>query len=258
MHASWTHPDTAFMPRLAMVCLAILPLLCACQLARMQVSSDLAAVQPFDVDRASWRSPNDPLRFGSWRTAHIDVGWGKFRSSNQAVTDRGKAVLDFESFQRPYRLDVESSGGVISAECVERAEAVAYKDWSLDSGALKGIPPLHCSYYGAAKGEMELLEMPTLAESEAGNIEFDATRWHLQSVNRIEGGRGPGDIVGYEIRRGSEVIAAVETMNKGRVWMSPALTPLERDCVATVAMALLVYESPQEAMERIRDTTDED
>lgn len=27
--------------------------------------------------------------------------------------------------------------------------------------------------------------------------------------------------------------------------MSPALTPLEQDCVATVAMALLVYESPQ-------------
>ena len=247
------------MSRIACFCLAILPLLSACQLARMQVSSDLAAVQPFEVDRALWRKPNDPLSFGSWRTSRIDVGWGKFRASNQAVTVTGKAVLDFQSFRKPYRLEVESSCGVISAECVERAEAVAYKDWSLDTGALKGIPPLHCSYYGAAEGQMELLEMPTLAESEAGNIEFDAiTRWHLQSVNRIEGGRGPGDIVGYEIRRGSEIIAAVETMNRGRVWMSPALTPLEQDCVASVVMALLVYESPQDEIERIRQTTDED
>jgi hypothetical protein len=35
--------------------------------------------------------------------------------------------------------------------------------------------------------------------------------------------------------------------------MSPALTALDRDRVATVAMALLVYESPQEDMEGISE-----
>jgi hypothetical protein len=49
------------------------------------------------------------------------------------------------------------------------------------------------------------------------------------------------------------VIAAVEIMNRGRVWMSPELTPLEQDRVATVAMALLVYESPQDEIERISE-----
>jgi hypothetical protein len=106
---------------------------------------------------------------------------------------------------------------------------------------------------------MKLLEMPTIAGSEEGNIEFGVTSWHLQSVNRIEGGRGPGDIVGYEMRRGSEVIAAVETMDHGRVWLSPALTPLDQDRVAIVAMALLVYESPQAQVERLHShVTDED
>jgi len=239
-------------------CLAILPLLSACQLARMQVSPDLRSVQPFAVDRALWRKPNDPLSFGSWRTSHIDVGWGKFRSRSTPATVTGKTTIDLQSFQRPYRLDVEASDGVISAECVARAEAVAYKDWSLDSGALQGIPPLRCSYYGAAEGEMELLEMPTIAGSEAGNIEFGVTRWHVQSVNRIEGGHGPGDTVGYEIRRDNEVIAAVEIMNRGRVWMSPDLTTMEQDRVASVAMALLVYEAPQSEIERIRLETDRD
>jgi len=82
-------------------------------------------------------------------------------------------------------------------------------------------------------------------------------RWHVQSVDRIEGGHGPGAIVGYEIRRGKEVIAAVETMNHGRVWMSSALTPLEQDRAASVAMALLVYESPQSEIERIRLQVDD-
>jgi hypothetical protein len=236
-------------------CLAILPLLSACQLARMQVSPDLATVEPFAVDRAlwHWRKPNDPLSFGSWRTTRIDVGWSEFRSRQVPVTVSGKSTLDFQSYLRPYRLDVATSNGVISAECISRAAGVAYKDWSLDSGALAGIPPLHCSYMGASAGEMELLEMPTIAGSEEGNIAFDVTRWHVQSVNRIEGGHGPGAIVGYEIRRDSEVIAAVEIMNQGRVWMSPTLTALEQDRVATVAMALLVYESPQADMESISE-----
>jgi len=239
------------MPRFLCFCLAILPLLSACQLARMQVSRDLADVQPYTVDRAFWRKPNDPLSFGSWRTTRIRVGWGEFRSHPVAV---GKSAIDFQSFQEPYRLDVVASDGVISAECVERAEAVGYKDWSLDSGALQGIPPLHCSYFGAAEGEMELLEMPTIAGSQEGNIRFDvATRWHLQSVNRIEGGRGPGGIVGYEIRRDQEVIAAVQLINEWRVWMSPELTSLEQDRVASVVMALLVYESPQDKIESISE-----
>ena len=243
------------MLRFLCFCLAILPLLGACQLARMQVSPALATVEPFTVDRVLWhvRKPNDPLSFGSWRTTRIDVGWSEFRSRQVPVTVSGKSMLDFQSYLRPYRLDVATSNGVISAECISRAAGVAYKDWSLDTGALTGIPPLHCSYMGASAGEMELLEMPTIAGSEEGNIAFDAARWHVQSVNRIEGGHGPGAIVGYEIRRDSEVIAAVEIMNQGRVWMSPTLTALEQDRVATVAMALLVYESPQADMESISE-----
>ena len=243
------------MSRLLCFCLAILPLLSACQLARMQVSRDLANAEPFAVDRTSWRQPNDPLSFGSWRTTRIDVGWGKFRSHAQPI---GKAALEFESFEKPYRFDVEASDGVISAECVARAEAVAYKDWSLDSGALQGIPPLHCAYYGAAEGEMELLELPTIGGSEEGNIEFGVTRWHLQSVSRIEGSRGPGGIVGYEIRRDDQVIAAVEIMNRGRVWMAPELTSLEQDRVASVAMALLLFESPQDEIESLREIETDD
>jgi hypothetical protein len=119
------------MPRLVCFCQAILPLLSACQLARMQVSPDLATVEPFTVDRTlwHWRKPNDPLSFGSWRTARIDVGWSEFRSRQVPVTVSGKSTLDFQSYLRPYRLDVVTSNGVISAECVSRAAGVAYQAW---------------------------------------------------------------------------------------------------------------------------------
>ena len=216
----------------------------------MQVSRDLADVEPFEVARSFWRKPNDPLSFGSWHTTRIRVGWGEFRSSPVPV---GKSALDFQRFQQAFRLDVVVSDGVISGECVERAEAVAYKDWSLDSGALQGIAPLHCSYFGAAEGEMDLLEMPTLVGSQEGNIDFGVTHWHVQSVHRIEGGRGPEGIVGYEILREKQVVAAVQLINDWRVWMSPDLTTLEQDRIASVMMALLVYESPQDKIESISE-----
>ena len=238
------------MPRFLCFCLALLPLLGACQLARMQVSRELADVQPFEVPRAFWRKPNDPLSFGSWRTTRIRVGWGEFRSTPASI---GKTTIDLQSFQQRYRLDVVASDGVISADCIQRAEAVGYKDWSLDSGALKGVAPLHCSYSGAAEGEMELLEMPTLVGSQEGNIDFGVTHWHVQSVNRIEGARSPGNIVGYEILRDKEVVAAVQLINDWRVWMSPDLTTLEQDRIASVMMALLVYESPQDKIESISE-----
>src|SRR6185503_21301421 len=103
MRASEICRDTSHMSRFVLFCLAMLPLLSACQLARMQVSRDLADVQPYEVDRASWRKPNDPLSFGSWHTTRIRVGWGEFRSTPVPV---GKSALDFQRFQQAYRLDV--------------------------------------------------------------------------------------------------------------------------------------------------------
>ena len=83
------------MLRFLCFCLAILPLLGACQLARMQVSPALATVEPFTVDRVLWRvrKPNDPLSFGSWRTTRIDVGWSESRSRQVPVTVSGKSCI---------------------------------------------------------------------------------------------------------------------------------------------------------------------
>jgi hypothetical protein len=230
-------------------CLAALAFMSGCQLAQMQVSPALEKVPPLPVNRAFFRKPDDPLSFGSWQTLSIDVGWATLRSS-QGSAGFDRRSIDLQSFKKPYRIELATGSGVILAECLTRAQRVTYRDWSLDSGALQGIPPLSCTYRGAGDGTLELFEIPKLTESLAGRIEFDANNWSVEAVDRIAGARMPDAIVGYEIRRGAEVIAAVETINKGRVWMSPALEPLDRDRVAAVATTLLLYESPQAELER--------
>jgi hypothetical protein len=125
------------MLRFLCFCLAILPLLGACQLARMQVSPALATVEPFTVDRVLWRvrKPNDPLSFGSWRTTRIDVGWSESRSRQVPVTVSGKSMLDFQSYLRPYRLEVATSNGVpYGATCQSDAQCGGGKDSCCSGG----------------------------------------------------------------------------------------------------------------------------
>ena len=247
------------MLRFACFCLAILPLLGACQLARMQVSPDLATVEPFAVDRALWRlrKPNDPLSFGSWRTTHIDVGWGRFRARPQPIIFGGKTALDFESFERPYRLDVETSDGVISAECVAapkpshtrtgRSTAAlckAFRRCTVRTSAQPGRDGAagDADARGVRRGEHRVRGYPVAPEVGQSHRRRPRTREYRR----------------LQIRSDSEVLAAVEVMNSGRVWMSPELTSLQQDRVAAVAMALLLYESPQDEIERIREQTSED
>jgi hypothetical protein len=45
---------------------------------------------------------------------------------------------------------------------------------------------------------------------------------------------------GYEIAEGQPVIAAVETINQGRVWISPSLSRDEKDRAAVIAAALVL------------------
>jgi hypothetical protein len=89
----------------------------------------------------------------------------------------------------------------------------------------------------------------TATNAEEGTIEFGPDTWRIRSVRKLEGSSIPsGEPLGYEILRGTDVIAAVETINRGRVWMSPSLSEAEKARVATVATALLLYE-PADAAE---------
>jgi hypothetical protein len=86
-------------------------------------------------------------------------------------------------------------------------------------------------------------------EAQAGRLEFDDVRWHIQSVDRIVGSRSSGAIVGYEVRNGDAVIGAVQTINRPQVRIATSLTPLERHRVAAVLATLLLYRPLQDQLE---------
>jgi hypothetical protein len=205
----------------------------ACQTAQIQLAPDLVAVEPMTVQGANPRRWNAPISFGSWATNEVREGF---------TWDFGYRLLGIDAsfaFQ-PYRLAIASGDRTVQAECVTRAAVLSRNDLSVDP-SFGRIPALACGFRGAGEGTLRL--NTTAMNKEEGEILFGSSRWDIRSVHRFAGSSIPsGDPLGYEISRDGRVIATVETINRGRVWMDPALSAEEQGRVAAIATAVLLYE----------------
>ena len=213
--------------------IAILLATLGCQTAQIEVAPDLAAVSPMDVQGANPRRWNAPVRFGPWATSEVREGgtWGF-----------GYRLLGIDAgfaFQ-PYRLSIASGDRTIHAECVTRAAVMSRKSLSVDPSFGK-IPALGCGFHGDGEGTLRL--NTTAMNREEGQIEFGSSVWQIRSIHKYASSSIPsGQPLGYEILSGGRVIATVETINRGRVWIDPSLNADDQARIAAVATAALLYD----------------
>ena len=81
-------------------------------------------------------------------------------------------------------------------------------------------PPLAYGFHGAGEGTLRLRNTARNAEQE--EVTFAGPTSEIRSVHQIVGTKfSNGYPVGYEIRDGGQILAAVETINHGRVWRAP-------------------------------------
>lgn len=220
--------------------LLLLAALTACETARMQLAPELDPASGYLVEGANPRRWNAPLQFGPWATTEVREGgdWGF-----------GVPILGINvgySWQ-PYRLALAGEASELRAECITRALLLSRSGASVDP-SLGRIPALACAYRGAeGDGSLRLRNKATMGAE--GTLEFPGEEWTVRSVHRLEGSRIPaGDPVGWEIVADGRVVAAVETINRGRVWIDPSLGATARDRIAAAAASLLLY-VPQESDE---------
>lgn len=205
----------------------------ACQTAQMQVTPSLASAPAMAVEGANPRRWNAPIRFGPWSTLEAREG---------LTWQFGKRLLGIDArfaFQ-PYQFALAAGDQPLQGECITRALVLSRNGLAIEP-ARNEVPALACGFRAAEEGTLRL--RTTLRNTEQGEIAFGGSTWEVRSVHEIIGGKvRNGDPVGYEITDGERTLAAVETINHGRVWMSPALDEEERGKVALAATALLLYE----------------
>jgi hypothetical protein len=213
----------------------ILILACACQTAQMQVAPSLASAPAMAVEGANPRRWNTPIRFGPWSTLEAREGLTWQFAHRLLASDAHFAT-------QPYRFALTAGDQPLQGECITRALLLSSHGYAVDP-TLGQMPALACGFRATEEGTLRL--RATSRNTEEGEVAFAGTTWEVRSVHRLAGSRvRTGDPMGYEVTDRERVLAAVETINHGRVWISPTLEEEDRGKVALVATALLMYKPP--------------
>ncbi len=228
---------------LALVGLMVLP---AFRSAKMRLPEALAATEAAAVSGANPRTWNKPLGFGAYRTVSVREG-SVFSWSVEVFGVRGGEA------KRAYRMVLEGpEAEAWEIECRARAIEAWRKGWSVElTDAF--TPRLVCGVSPREERQVLRLVLGSRGRDLRGVVQDARTQsslFQVRSVHHLEGTRlSTPDPVGYLLEREGSPVAAVETINRGRVWLGPDLDGAARGQVAAAAAALLLYQpdlSPQD------------
>lgn len=201
----------------------------ACTTARLDLPDGAHAVHG-----ANPRIWNRPISFGPYRTEMVDEGT---RRSWLADLD----VLQIAKADQAYHLRVSD----VNVECHTRELLLGRSGVFVDP-SFGGEPLLVCGYDdGKGRAVLTLSRTGRSEPSLRGSLRTAAGEsFEVRSLHRASGGRLPSlEPWGYEVRQGDERLAAIETVNRGRVWIAPDAA--DRDTFAAVAASLLLFEDPR-------------
>jgi hypothetical protein len=206
----------------------LLLFLTACTTAQMDVPDGWMT-----VEGANPRVWNQPISFGEWRTSMVNEGTQRSLLIEAGVVQIGKA-------DQAYRLKLND----VDVQCHTR-ELVIGRGGFFIGPDLGEEPLLTCGYMRGERGAGLLLMRTGKAEPALrGEVRvIDGLRMHLRSVHRPQGAAiASSEPFGYEILHNDKVVATIETINQGRVWIDPEAK--DRDFLAAAAASLLLFRDP--------------
>lgn len=210
--------------------------------ARLAVDTQLAAsASAMPVDGANPRRWGTDLSFGEFRA--VGVRDGDHLEWFFAVGNLGTGAAKSAS-----RLTLEGPSGAVRVECLAKRSVLARGSFSVDL-ALGKKPLMMCGLDGP-DGDRWTLTLTERAPDLSGAIQpaegIGGERLEVRSIHRLEGSKWPlAEPPGYEISKSGRVVAAVEIINRGRVWIGSDLDEATRQRVAAAAAALLLFEPPE-------------
>jgi hypothetical protein len=215
----------------------------ACTVPYMQVDPALSARAPAMpvAGRQGWLV-NQQLSFGEFSSGPVKRSWTTGYNIPFIVRFSGaKEKLGF-SFRN-------AQGGQAELFCVGKLREidlpVLNKAFEVN---LKTTDVFTCAIaLGDESFEFyseNLNQNPRLGEI-TGQLQGPGLDIALRPVGKLEGGQSSWSTtaLGYELQQEGETLAAVETLNNGRVWINPGLPDSQQLIVAGVASALLLRSS---------------
>lgn len=222
--------------RLSIMLTALSALQFACSTARMPVSESLDAVEPMLVTGRQAQKIKTSLSFGPFEAVEIDRSWVKGSDVQKGAFEAGRRSQRFTFLLRDQGIDrwfvsCEASlqrsavnTEVVDVEIQNRSKATCY---------LTPQPDLSITWILALseRGDRPL----------EGELTNKAITLAVTGTRKLKGGLPSQTETGFEFRKDERVVAAVEVINRGAVWLSEDTT-VDRDVLAAAMAALLLLE----------------
>jgi hypothetical protein len=212
----------------------------AAKAVAMQLPDQLAKVERIPVKgRQGWKF-NEKLEFGATRVFNVersltkgsDLGIVFYQGARRRQTF-GFSVAEGDA--PPWR-------GVAATNVHRRSLRGDQDDVQIDLKNQSGFG----AHFAPADKPQDIWVMELSEKGEnpmAGTLSRNDMVFSVLGTNRLEGLKLPlGDTSGYVISWGSQVLAAVEVVNKGAVWMAPDVKPEHRAPLLAAISSLLLFE----------------
>lgn len=203
-------------------------------------SPSLANAQVYEVDGLKNRYWGKSLTFGPYHTEKTRVGESWTWSAGMFGTRVGRQT-------DPYRFHfVDDLGEVYKVECRAKTpilkRSTRHSEWSFPIGETT----LSCAVQDPA-GNVGSLALHGYAGDYRGETGFaDLEDFEIVTVHEFAGENGRSfrlpAAIGYELRRGNQVLAAVDVLGHGLVYLGPELADHERTAAALTLTVLMFFE----------------
>lgn len=223
--------------------------LAGCSTAPLHVIVDpsLATAEVYEVDGLSNRYWGKPVKFGSFRTEKTRVGETWTWATGVFSAEMGDKKVDVEKGTRgkPYRfLFVDERGEEWQVDCRARTPILGWRSKNEEGSVAIGETRLGCAMRDPA-GTVHALALHGTGLDFRGDTRFGDVVIGIRALHDVPDRNGqpfsiPGSL-GYELRQGEHVIASVDLLGKGRVYLARELPPELRAPVAMTATVLLLF-----------------
>lgn len=220
--------------------LALLLQACAVTEPAMRVDDHLAANPPMNVEGRDGWQVRQVITFGEFRTGPVKRGWTRGYDYPFFIRFTGaREKLSFDTVDGSGRVAEVYCAGKLSEQDlhrVARAVDINLRTKDLFSGTVVIGEEEPYDFF------VEDLNQNRTSGEVYGRVRGPGVDLGFRPVWHLATGQKTWDTrpLGIEFVDGDEVVAAVETVNDGRVWLNGALEPRHRLVIAGVASALLL------------------
>ena len=184
-------------------------LLTACTVARMRPDPALAKASVWPVAVEGGLTSDDAVAFGPYRAVNIQKSW---KASSATTT----GPVTSESSRQTWSFDL----GAMRVFCTYRAAEtnVAIGSTTFTSN---GGEHMQCETIRGSERGMILVGLTHGGGSGwTGAIKHATNELAIASRHELDGAGSMADPVGYDVKEGTTVFAAIQTINSPTVWMS--------------------------------------